>query len=120
MAIELQGTWADSCAGRCVACGGTYPGRQLCSSANDGSGEHVCHWCVGGHLVVFFEWLARLCPFCTLMVEPEHYNFIGNEFFGEPSTIGGIPSCAACEIVADMDDNAEQLLQELKGRSNDQ
>jgi len=54
------------------------------------------------------------------MVEPEHYNFIGNEFFGEPSTIGGIPSCAACEIVADMDDNAEQLLQELKGRSNDQ
>lgn len=113
----MVSTWyTGNIAGRCIACGGTYPGNQLLSSANDGSGEHVCQWCTSEHIATFLEWLSRLCPFCTLLVEPEHYNFIGQEFFGEPALIGGIRSCGDCYEVASSTESGEALVKELHAR----
>lgn len=80
------------------------------------TGGWSCPECVGDHIALFFEWLSRLCPFCPLLVEPEHYNFIGNEFFGTPSTIGGIRCCGDCYEVATATDTSEALVCELRER----
>lgn len=47
----------------------------------------------------------QMCPFCPLFVEPELRDTIENGFFGEAANVCGVPSCAGCAIVAQMDDD---------------
>jgi hypothetical protein len=56
-----------------------------------------------------------MCPFCPLMgIGPEHYLPIGNEFFGVPAQIGGIRSCEACAVYAEIGECADELVKELR------
>lgn len=91
-----------TCAGnaRCRLCGGDYAAANLID-ATDGSGEHVCKRCMKG-----------MCPFCPLMgIEISMWQPIGNDFFGEPAKIGGIPSCGDCALTVDPEHVVEMVQQ---------
>lgn len=55
----------------------------------------------------------EMCPFCPLLVEESMWNRVGNDFFGEPATIGGIPACGDCYEVAQATD-PEQMVKALR------
>lgn len=42
----------------------------------------------------------EMCPFCPIFESPDvQPQPIGNDFFGEPASIGGIASCGICHAV---------------------
>ena len=59
----------------------------------------------------------EMCPFCPLMgIEEEQYLPVGNDFFGEPAMIGGIPSCSACAWIAEHNGTEKELVEDLQAR----
>lgn len=58
------------------------------------------------------------CPFCPLMgIDPSMYNLVGNDFFGEPAKIGGVPSCdARADVVGDDVQYAAELVAQVRAQ----
>ncbi len=55
------------------------------------------------------------CPFCPLMLpdQPDLWERIGNDFFGEPAMIGDVHSCGSCTEVGE--EHTQYWLDLLKG-----
>lgn len=60
---------------------------------------------------------VKMCPFCPLLLpgQEDMWNPIGNDFFGEPASIGGVPSCGDCAQVVEIGGNAAELVAQVKG-----
>lgn len=96
----------------------------------DGEPKHVRHNCHPKWQTVYYDESGNIvadyrkpqpepekqpCPFCPLQgIEESEYLPVEYDYFGEPATIGGIPSCAACASVAKATDTTELILAELE------
>jgi hypothetical protein len=50
-------------------------------------------------------------------IDPSMYNLVGNDFFGEPAKIGGVPSCdARADVVGDDVQYAAELVAQVRAQ----
>ncbi len=56
------------------------------------------------------------CPFCPLMLpnEPEAWNTVGGDFFGEIAKIGDVDACGDCIACISEDWQVEEILKDYK------
>jgi hypothetical protein len=53
-------------------------------------------------------------------IDEELYDVVGYDFFGEPCSVAGIPSCEGCAYIANECDGAEEMIASLRERQDQQ
>lgn len=56
--------------------------------------------------------INKECPFCRVLLpaEPEQWQEVGCDFFGEPAKIGEVESCADCALIPESHEQIDELL----------